>query len=156
MQARLHYAPLTYLIDTAPLFLGLFAVAAGRRQDHLRKEIDVRKEAEKELHAIRDDLRLLVAQKTAALNRSLEEQDQALLELAHAIARIKVLDGLVPICSNCKKIRDDHGFWNLLEDYISAHSDAQFSHGICPDCIEELYPKVWAKMQKDKTDQAEN
>jgi hypothetical protein len=54
---------------------------------------------------------------------------------------IKVLQGLIPICSSCKKIRDDQGFWKQLESYIQDHSEAKFSHGICPKCAKELYPE---------------
>ena len=55
-------------------------------------------------------------------------------ELEKAISKIKVLKGLLPICATCKKIRDDQGNWNDLESYIDRHSEAQFSHGICPEC----------------------
>lgn len=63
-------------------------------------------------------------------------------QLEDALAKVQVLSGLIPICASCKKIRDDEGYWNQLEDYISAHSEAQFSHGICPDCARKLYPKL--------------
>jgi hypothetical protein len=55
--------------------------------------------------------------------------------------QLKVLTGLLPICARCKKIRDDQGYWNQIEAYIQMHSDAKFSHGICPDCAERLYPE---------------
>ena len=58
-----------------------------------------------------------------------------------AIEEIKQLSGLLPICSSCKKIRDDKGYWNQIESYISAHSEAQFSHSICPDCARTIYPE---------------
>jgi hypothetical protein len=61
-------------------------------------------------------------------------------DLDAAFAQIKTLRGIIPICSNCKKIRDDQGYWNQLETYISKHSDADLSHGICPDCVAKLYP----------------
>jgi YesN/AraC family two-component response regulator len=61
-------------------------------------------------------------------------------ELRMALDNIKVLSGLLPICANCKKIRDDKGYWEAVEGYFSKHSDVQFSHGICPDCIEKYYP----------------
>lgn len=60
--------------------------------------------------------------------------------LKKAIDQIKTLRGFIPICASCKKIRDDKGFWNRLEDYILDHTEAQLSHGICPDCAKELYP----------------
>jgi hypothetical protein len=57
-----------------------------------------------------------------------------------AVAQVKVLRGLLPVCASCKKIRDDQGYWNQMEIYIHAHSEAEFTHGICPDCAEKLYP----------------
>lgn len=61
--------------------------------------------------------------------------------VTEAMAKIKVLNGLIPICASCKKIRDDKGYWNQLEEYINEHSEATFSHGVCPDCAEKLYGK---------------
>ncbi len=63
-------------------------------------------------------------------------------ELQTAINQIKTLKGLLPICSHCKKIRDDRGYWNQLEKYLIQHSDATFTHGICPECIKQFYPEV--------------
>jgi ligand-binding sensor domain-containing protein len=60
--------------------------------------------------------------------------------IQEALANIKTLGGLIPICSNCKKIRDDKGYWEILEKYVQTHSEAQFSHGICPECAAKLYP----------------
>ncbi len=57
------------------------------------------------------------------------------------LSEIKKLRGILPICTNCKKIRDDKGYWNQIESYISAHSQAEFSHSICPDCAKKLYPE---------------
>ncbi len=73
----------------------------------------------------------------AQKNRELEAQNARLQE---ALANIKTLSGLLPICANCKKIRDDDGYWHTVETYIRVHSDAILSHGICPDCMVELYP----------------
>ena len=67
------------------------------------------------------------------------EREILVRELKEALARIKTLGGLIPICSICKKIRDDKGYWNLIESYIESHSDAAFSHGICPECSDSLY-----------------
>jgi tetratricopeptide (TPR) repeat protein len=61
-------------------------------------------------------------------------------ELKHALAEVKHLSGLLPICASCKKIRDDHGYWKRIESYITDHSEAQFSHGLCPECMMMLYP----------------
>jgi len=62
-------------------------------------------------------------------------------ELKEALDTIKTLHGIIPICANCKKIRDDKGSWSQIEAYISEHSEAQFSHGICPECAKKLYPE---------------
>jgi ligand-binding sensor domain-containing protein len=73
--------------------------------------------------------------------RSLEARERDLsAAVAEAVAQVKVLSGLLPICASCKMIRDDAGYWTQMEAYIHAHSEAQFSHGICPGCAEHLYP----------------
>ncbi len=69
----------------------------------------------------------------------LEKEKNTKEELAKALSNVKLLSGLLPICATCKKIRDDSGDWNQLEEYIDAHSEAEFSHGICPQCVEEFY-----------------
>lgn len=71
-----------------------------------------------------------------------EKRTVELHQLADAISRVKKLSGLLPICSSCKKIRDDKGYWNKIESYIQNHSEAEFSHSICPDCIKKLYPDL--------------
>jgi len=75
----------------------------------------------------------------ARFNLRLKSQNA---ELMNALADVKKLSGFIPICSSCKKIRDDKGFWNQLEKYILDHSEAKFSHGICPECAEKLYPEI--------------
>ncbi len=62
-------------------------------------------------------------------------------ELKEALATVNQLSGMLPICSSCKKIRDDRGYWNQIEAYIRDHSEAEFSHGICPECARKLYPE---------------
>ncbi|MEJ2541862.1 MAG: hypothetical protein P8188_18160 [Gemmatimonadota bacterium] len=69
-------------------------------------------------------------------------QQRLVNELVLAHAEVKILSGLIPICASCKNIRDDEGFWTRLETYVHAHSEAQFSHGICPDCEARLYPEL--------------
>ena len=61
------------------------------------------------------------------------------------VKEVKTLSGLLPICASCKNIRDDKGYWAQMEVYISDHSGAIFSHGICPDCAEKLYPEIYSK-----------
>jgi PleD family two-component response regulator len=64
-------------------------------------------------------------------------------ELQEALAKVKLLSGLLPICANCKKIRDDEGYWQDVAVYVRDHSEADFSHGICPGCLKELYPDFY-------------
>lgn len=75
--------------------------------------------------------------------RAEEERERLILELQEALARVKTLSGLIPICASCKKIRDDQGYWNQLETYIQEHSEAEFSHSICPECMKKLYPELF-------------
>lgn len=70
------------------------------------------------------------------------EKEELIARLRCALAEIKKLKGVIPICASCKKIRDDLGFWNSLEKYLAEHSAAEFSHGICPDCMKKLYPHL--------------
>ena len=71
-------------------------------------------------------------------------------ELQEALAKIKTLSGLLPICASCKKIRDDKGYWNRIETYISDHSEAEFSHSICPECTKKLYPELYDALYPKK------
>ena len=87
---------------------------------------------------------LLVERREAAA-----AQKQLIAQLEEALARVKTLSGLLPICSSCKKIRDDHGYWSQVESYIQKHTDAQFSHSYCPECtqkylatLDEKYPET--------------
>jgi PAS domain S-box-containing protein len=70
-----------------------------------------------------------------------QERERLLSEVQEAMANVKTLSGFVPICSSCKKIRDDRGFWIQVEQYLSIHSGVQFSHGICPECLKNIYPE---------------
>lgn len=79
-----------------------------------------------------------------------EEREKLITELQDALNKIKTLSGLVPICASCKKIRDDKGYWNQLEIYIQEHTQAEFSHGLCPDCMKKLYPDIFSTFQEEK------
>lgn len=81
------------------------------------------------------------------LKQSEAEKTKTIQDLQKANEEIKILKGIIPICAACKKIRDDQGFWRQLESFIHAHSEAQFSHGICPDCMEELYGDITHDVQ---------
>ena len=74
------------------------------------------------------------------LEQAEEERERLIRELQDALANIKTLNGLLPICCSCKQIRDDKGYWSQIETYIRNHTDADFTHGICPACSEKLYP----------------
>jgi hypothetical protein len=65
------------------------------------------------------------------------------IQLHDAVTKIKTLSGLLPICSNCKKIRDDKGYWKQIESYIRDHSEAEFTHSMCPICAKKLYPELF-------------
>jgi hypothetical protein len=78
----------------------------------------------------------------AAAQSAVERKSE---ELKNAFEEIKILSGIIPICMYCKKVRDDEGYWKQIEQFISSRSEAQFSHGICPKCLEEQYPAFAAK-----------
>jgi PAS domain S-box-containing protein len=83
-----------------------------------------------------------IVQDITELKRAEAERESFIKELEKALTEIKTLKGLIPICANCKKIRDDRGYWNQIEEYIQEHSEAKFSHGICQDCAKKLYPDL--------------
>lgn len=120
-------------------------------------DLTVQKQIEQELKRHRDDLEGIVRERTYALetaNQKLneeilerkkaeEEKARLIVELQHALANVKMLSGMLPICSSCKKIRDDQGYWTQIEAYIREHSEAEFSHSICPECAKKLYPTLY-------------
>lgn len=71
------------------------------------------------------------------------EKEKLIAELTAALSKVKALEGILPICASCKMIRDENGTWNQIESYIRDRSEAQFSHGICPDCAKNLYPDIF-------------
>ena len=77
-----------------------------------------------------------------------EAREKLISELQQALSEVKTLSGMLPICASCKKIRNDKGYWEQIESYIGDRSEAEFSHGICPDCIKKLYPE-YTKTQDD-------
>jgi len=93
---------------------------------------------------------------TVALEQSLRDREEAeakrqrtIEELQTALEQIRTLKGFLPICASCKKIRNDKGYWEQVESYITSHSDAQFSHGICPDCAQQLYGDILSQKGND-------
>jgi PAS domain S-box-containing protein len=81
-----------------------------------------------------------IAHDITARKQAEKERERLIAELQEALAKVKTLRGLLPICANCKKIRDDQGYWHSVEVYVRDHSEADFSHGICPECMKKLYP----------------
>ena len=75
-------------------------------------------------------------------------KEKLINELQDALSEVKKLSGMLPICSSCKKIRDDEGYWQQIEEYIRDHSEADFTHGICNECVKELYPEFYKKFEK--------
>ena len=74
-----------------------------------------------------------------------EEREDLIVELKEALSKIRTLSGLLPICSSCKRIRNDQGYWEQIESYVRDHSDAEFTHGYCPECTQKLYPEFFKK-----------
>jgi PAS domain S-box-containing protein len=128
----------------------------------LMRDVTERRQAEEALRSAHEKLERRVQERTAGLteaNKALkeeiaerrrveEERERLIRELRQALAKVKTLSGLLPICVSCKKIRDDKGYWNQLEAYIRDHSEADFSHGICPECRKRLYPEVFSDDDK--------
>jgi hypothetical protein len=74
-----------------------------------------------------------------------KEKSKIIKELQSALEKVQMLSGMLPICASCKQIRDDRGYWNKIEVYIEKHSEAEFSHGICPECARKLYPEYFSE-----------
>lgn len=91
---------------------------------------------------------LIRAMRYALERKKLEmEREKMIVELQNALGKIKTLRGLLPICSFCKKIRDDQGYWKQIEVYMKEHSDANFSHSICPKCAKKYYPHLYKEKE---------
>jgi two-component system, response regulator PdtaR len=83
---------------------------------------------------------------TLIKHRADKEKEKLIAKLEDALMQVKRLSGLLPICASCKRIRDEEGGWRQIEEYIAVHSEADFSHGICPQCAHRLYPEVYKNM----------
>ncbi len=115
---------ITKPINTTEFFARIrSALSIKQAHDRLKKELSRRQQAE-------------------------AEKENLILELKDALAKVKKLSGMLPICASCKKIRDDQGYWNQIENYIREHSDAEFSHSLCPECVENIYPGLKKSEEK--------
>ena len=109
-----------------------------------------------EIETLKQELEERVERRTAQLKKANEdltreveerkrveqEREEVIIQLSQALSQVKRLSGLLPICASCKKVRDDQGYWTQIEAYIRDHSEAEFSHGICPECAKKLYPDL--------------
>ena len=82
--------------------------------------------------------------------RNGREAGKLVNELQDALKKVKTLSGLLPICASCKKIRDDSGYWTQVEVYVRDHTEADFTHSICPDCAKKLYPDLYSTAAYDR------
>lgn len=88
---------------------------------------------------------VVVERDITARKQADKEKITIIKQLQQALAEVKTLRGIIPICMFCKQIRDDKGYWEQVEVYVHKHSEADFSHGICPNCLRERYPKLYQK-----------
>ncbi len=116
----------TFLKSLTPLLLKLSAACKACLQNQ-------------ELILHKNHLEQLLNEKTKEIVLRNQELEEKVNELEKTQDKLQTLSGLLPICAECKKIRDDKGYWNQIESYIQKHSQAEFSHGICPDCSEKMY-----------------
>ncbi len=124
------------------------------RGDHLRLVTDKLTQKVFELENLNSTLEGRVMERTRELNEvnaALQAETaghlQTIAELELALTKVRTLSGLLPICCSCKDIRNDQGYWLQLESYFQEHSDARFSHGICPKCAQKLYPDLYSKIE---------
>ena len=133
MQQLIVMLPLV-LVLYALCLMGYWLALRPLAQRMLIKQSELESEVESKTAALQTEL--------TARKQAEEEKDQLIRDLEDALKQIKQLGGLLPICASCKKIRDDQGYWRQVEDYISTHSEAEFTHGICPECRKKLYPEL--------------
>ena len=122
--------------------LGEVAQAFNRMASELGDNIQRREQVESELLRYQEKLEQRVEKRTADLQASNDELRQEIARRQEAESQVKVLGGLLPLCSFCKKVRDDEGYWQQVDTYIHKHSEADISHSICPECMKVQYPDL--------------
>jgi PAS domain S-box-containing protein len=96
---------------------------------------------------------LLAIARNITEKKALEcQKDELIASLEEALAKVKTLSGFLPICSSCKRIRDDKGYWNQIESYIRDHSEAEFTHSLCPGCANKLYPGIYDTLSGEQSE----
>lgn len=95
--------------------------------------------------------RLLLVRDVSERRRAETERERLIADLQDALANVKRLRGLLPICASCKKIRDDQGYWHQVEHYMRDHAEVEFSHGICPQCVAKLYPELAEREEPEQS-----
>jgi len=124
----------------------LVRAARAVGQGDLEHQITV--QTRDEIGVLADSFRAMVKKR-----KQVEQgREELISELQEALDNVKKLEGMLPICSSCKRIRDDKGKWNELEAYIHEHSEAEFSHGLCHDCAQKIYPKYFPKEEDPSHD----
>ena len=128
----------------------LHLIKSGERVDCL-ETVQLRKDGQQTdvsltISPIKDSAGAVIGASTVARDITQRKREEAerlklIQELTDALAQVKTLTGLLPICASCKKIRDDNGYWQQVETYIQKHANVDFTHGICPECVHKLYPE---------------
>ena len=125
-----------------------WAPGEGEEVHNMIDEFKTKRQLVEETAELRQRVAELQAAETERRREEEEERQNLTLELQDTLAKVKTLSGLLPICSVCKKIRDEKGQWHQLENYIHEHSEADFSHGLCPDCCQESLDKLDKETRK--------
>jgi PAS domain S-box-containing protein len=145
------------LHDTEGQWIGLLGVGqdvteqhkteqeALEHRQHLQELVQER--TEQQVIEINEQLHQAIARRREAE----DEREKVIAKLQDALERVRTLSGLLPICSSCKRVRDDDGYWHQVEVYIRDRSEAEFSHGICPDCATKLYPELYPTSDQDRS-----
>jgi len=120
-----------------------------KRKDGSEFPVSVSRSVIKDEHG--NEVAIVVVARDITQQKQVEKERERLIhELQDALAKVKTLSGLLPICASCKKIRDDKGYWRQVEVYVMEHSEASFSHGICPECVKKLYPDAYKRLYKEE------